>query len=354
MKYVPLLFSLESEVNALKQQSYTSNVSPFIQIVKDIKVKGGKKSILPDIEDIIMLKPNNTFFITVPQNLNLEKKLKSPIESFFASEKTNPSYELGILNRFAKLENVIPVIEVNFSNYLMGDLKKKKSAISSINNTFAYRVNKNTYSTIQKELENIVTSKDFIIYDLERSYLYDKGKVRHEIAQLQNFKKRTNCSLIVVKQIYEDLTFKKMPNSKIISGHEAYDCIDSSFYSDFKSLGFDAFGDWAGIRNIPIYDGGMPYPAYLTMELTTFDHHGFKGKELDANSFETILLPNYLNSSHWNTILTPKYKSACSSCKTIENFKAKLEKINSAPKWKTITVSHFLKAMDYKIKNKYI
>lgn len=57
MKYVPLLMSFEGEMKALKNQKFSSDVIPLIQIVKDKKTEKAKKGILDDVQSLIELKP---------------------------------------------------------------------------------------------------------------------------------------------------------------------------------------------------------------------------------------------------------------------------------------------------------
>lgn len=74
MKYIPSLYSLDAELISLKKQSFSNNIIPLVNIVKDKKSSKSSKSILDDLEDIIKSKPSNQFFINVPMNLVLSKK----------------------------------------------------------------------------------------------------------------------------------------------------------------------------------------------------------------------------------------------------------------------------------------
>lgn len=346
MKYVPCLISSEAELLSLQNQNLTTNIMPLIQIVKDKKRDKSELSILTDLEEIIKKNNNVNFFITIPRNYSL-KKLKKPIEKFFITVDKRPNYITEILNRFATYSNVIPVIEVNLSQYTTGDMKKLHDSISSKNGAFAYRVYSKKLDLIEDELKSLITEDDYVIYDLGNNNLYSNS-IKKEKNKLNTLKKDINFTSIVVKQVYsKELTFFKFENKLIEEDDVAYDLIDFDFYEDFSS-DFDYFGDWAGIRTLPIYSGGMPYPSYLTIELDTFNHHSFRGIEKDAQSFESTLLPKYIKSSHWKT-LNNSHKNNCYGCDTINTFIARTAKVNSASKWKSITIAHFISSMDYKI-----
>lgn len=351
MKYVPMLMSMDGELNALKYQDFSNVIMPFIQIVKDIKVKDGKASVLSDIEAIINLKQSVDFFITVPRNLDLSsKKLKKPVNTFFKQIGEDSSYHSKILNRFSKYPNVIPVIEVDLERYEPDYLLRLKESVPSASKKYGFRVDAKTLDTISEELWGLITKDDYLIYDL-KDLSFDKNSIKKEIKEIQNMQAVKGFTSVVIKQIYKDLTFAKYPDGLIKPKTDAYDCIDFDFYDDFKVQKFNYFGDWAGIRNNPIYAGGASYPSYLTIEMDSFNHHGFKGIEMDINSYKSIVLKKYLKSIHWTALITAFHKSSCYGCKTINNFSLGVGNPNSATRWKSIIISHFIDTMEHKINN---
>lgn len=348
MKYVPLLMSFEGEIKALKNQKFSSEVIPLIQIVKDKRTETAKKGMLDDIQSLIELKPDNNFFITIPRNLELsKKKLKPTVQRFFQEMERHSSYN-AILERFNKYPNVIPVLEVNIDKYVGGELRKLKEKFSENSNIFCYRVDAKNFKYIKEELSELISNKDYLMYDLNSSN-FNKKSVINEIKEINQLKKRIKFKSIVIKQIYDDLTFFKYPDREIKENDEAYECIDLDYFDDYSEYDFDIYGDWAGIRNNPIYDGGSSYPTYLTTEMDTFNHHGFKGNPRDITSYEKVVLPKYLSSEHWNDLINSKHKEKCYGCSYIKKFKEGTEKANDATKWKCITISHFISTMDYKI-----
>lgn len=351
MKYVPTVMSLPGELSALQKQSFSSSIMPFIQIIKDKKTIKGKASVLNDIENLIKSKSNITFFITVPRNLTMtDGKLKPTVKEFFRNIDKDSNYHLSILNKFTKFSNVIPVIEVDLNNYKNGDLTKLKNKLSNKSNTFCYRIDSGKLNTIKDELSKLITKDDYLLYDLGSKTSPNKN----EINTLKKLKNNVSFKSIVIKQPYKNLTFSKFPNQLINSTHKAFDCIDFDFYKNFKNWNFDYFGDWAGIRNIPIYNVPVSYPSYLTIELDNFNHHAFKGIAKKPLSFNTVVLKKYTSSPHWLNKIDDSHKHSCYGCTLITQFNNKSTKVNNATKWKTATISHFLSAMDYKINNSII
>ncbi|MDB1939205.1 beta family protein [Clostridium tertium] len=358
MKYIPSLYSLDAELISLKKQSFSNNIIPLVNIVKDKKSSKSSKSILDDLEDIIKSKPSNQFFINVPMNLVLsKKKLKNPIEAFYKDIKLNSLYQISILKRFSKLSNVIPVIDVDASSYRNGDLKKIYSHLNVSKVAYIYSSKKS--DCIMKELSNLITSNDILIYDLNTNDLF-KNSIKSEIAKINAIKSTINFKSIVIKQIYDDLTFSKLPNREITPSDSAYDCIDSDFINDFSNFKFNYFGDHCGIRNLPIYKGGQSYPSFIGLHPSKFIHFGFIGKEQDVNSHSSTLLPNIQSSDYWNKILTPTLKKTSYGCEQINSFisltipKGKSNPINNGTTWKSIIISHYISIIDNYLKHNIV
>lgn len=360
MKYVPYLFSLQGEIDALQNQNFSTNIIPLINIVKDKKTKKSSKSILDDIEVLIKSKSSNSFFINVPMNLDLSKReLKNPIKAFYKDITLIPNYQLDILKRFEKNTNVIPTIDVNSSpsKYISGELQNIRSNLSA--SKVAYIIYSKKFTPLFSELSSLITKNDILIYYLDTNSLFKKS-IKKEIFQINQLKSKINFKTIAIKQIFDDLTFPKLPNGEIQPGTDADDCIDSDFIDNFTSFNFDYFGDHGGIRSIPIYKGGLSYPAFIALNTSTYSHFGFKGLERDINSYSSTLLPNIINSNYWNNILNQTLKQNSYGCQEILKFSnlnikaGDSNPINNATTWKSITLSHYLSIIDYKIKNNMI
>lgn len=348
-----MITGIDAELEALKKQTFSTNVIPFIQLVKGKKTSKSNKSLLDDYEALVKSKDDNLFFITVPRNLPLEKRLKSPVEAFFKLVEDDPNYHSTVLNKFAKYKNVIPTLEANFKTYSNGDLEALKDSVTSANSKYCYRIDAKRLNVIWDEVSSLITKNDILVYDM-KDYDFSKNSIKKEIESINTLKKEKKFRTVVIKQIYNELTFFKFPDGIIDESTDAFDCVDFDFYTDFKKKSFDYFGDWAGIRNLPIYKGGQSYPSYLTIEMDNFNHHGFKGIEVKTSSYTTELLPKYLKSEHWTKLLTNTHKSDCHGCEKIIAFSKEKDNANSPIKWKTITMSHFIDTMDYKIDNKIV
>lgn len=216
MKYIPLTFALDAELKALANQNYSSNVIPFIQIIKDLKAKNSKKRVIDDITNVISVKPNNNFFVTIPLNYDLTGTLKPPVNRFFEDVFSNSSYHTGLINYFGSFSNVIPVLEAYYESYTPGDINKFQSKVTSTSGSYAFRIDVNQFGLVGPEILSLVTANDYIIYDLGDEYIYHKGKLRTEIHNLKLHQKSIGFKLCIVKQIYNNLTFKnaKFQNTK--------------------------------------------------------------------------------------------------------------------------------------------
>lgn len=358
MEYIPFLYTLDAELSALENQTFSQNIIPVINIIKDKKSITSSKSILDDLERIITSKSSNNFFVNIPMNLELDKKnLKKPLDKFFTQIKSDENYQISILKRFDAFDNVIPVIDVTDSSYKDGTLSKMRSQLKSKNVAYIFYAKKS--ENIFKDLSTLITSDDTLIYYLDTHDFYKKS-IKDEIKKINKLKSEINFKTIVIKQIYNNLTFFNMPNGEIKKTDPAYDLIDYDFFNDFTVFGFDCFGDHAGIRSTPIYSGGLSYPSYIGLNTSSMSHFGFRGTEKSPTSYATVLLPNILNSDYWNKTLASSHKKYCYACSQIELFehmhvpKDKSNPINNAATWKLLTICHYISMMDYKLKNNLI
>ena len=115
--------------------------------------------------------------------------------------------------------------------------------------------------------------------------------------------------------------------------------------TQYKNYGFDAFGDCAGIKRTEIDNIPASSPAYITFDNVKNKYLGYKGEYNIITTFESLVLPKYLKSSHWNS-LTKEHKNFCYGCTLIEGMRHNNPSPNSPVKWKTISISHYIKSID--------
>ncbi|MCM1989937.1 hypothetical protein [Oceanirhabdus seepicola] len=177
MKYVPMVFNMDEELRALKNQEFSNNIAPFIQIIKDNDSKEEKTNILDNIEQIISFKKDNTFFLSAP-NIN-----------------TQTHHHSNTLNRFSSYNNVIPVLEVNLDSYTFGDIKNLKNSLSY--ERFCFKVLAKTFSKISIEVTTLINEDDYFLYDFNNQDLFHED-IQSEITLINQIKNHKNFKTITL------------------------------------------------------------------------------------------------------------------------------------------------------------
>ena len=175
MKYVPIVFNMNEELSALKNQEFSNNIAPFIQLEKDIHSKEEKTNILDEIEEIIIKKYDNTFFLAVP---NIDNQTH---------------HDLKILNRFSSYNNVIPVLEIDPDSYIFGDIKNFKNSL--LYERFCFKVRAKTFSKISIELTTLINEDDYFLYDFNNQDLFHED-IQSEITFINQIKKIKNFKTV--------------------------------------------------------------------------------------------------------------------------------------------------------------
>ncbi|WBW98342.1 hypothetical protein [Oceanirhabdus sp. W0125-5] len=186
MKYIPIVFNMTEELNALKNQKFSSNIAPFIQLEKYICSKEDSTDILDEIEEIIKKKNNNTFFLTIP---NIENQ---------------NNYTSKSLNRFSAYKNVIPVLEVNLDSYSYGDIKTLKNTLSY--ETFCFKVCAKTFSKISIEVATLINEDDYLLYDFTARDLFHKD-IQSEITLINQIKRHKNFKTITLGNFIPNMNY---------------------------------------------------------------------------------------------------------------------------------------------------
>lgn len=118
---------------------------------------------------------------------------------------------------------------------------------------------------------------------------------------------------------------------------------NNSLLCEYKSLGFDSFGDYAGIRkDSTISKGGgrIPSPGFIYYSWHINSYLGYKGRIPDYKEFLSHIKPNVVKSTYWLKY-TKKHHDNCPGC-------MELSKSNStyAWDWKRYSIQHYLYTMN--------
>ncbi len=253
--------------------------------------------------------------------------------------QANPSLRLNYFNQLVG-NNIIPVITYNPNiPFTHGSLTNENNSLRPLFGQLAVRIFVNHGSSALNEISKLLMPGDLVILDLDTAP-HSHPAFQAIYSQLTSVAKSKGATSVLMRSaINTDITNTGLTNGLVVNG------VDNSLLSSYQNYGFDAFGDFCGIKKDDLTDGGRPSPGCLFYHWPTNSFYGHKGLYLDITTFTSMVVPSLTNSIQWSSYF-PAHKQNCAGCKTVENIVNGNESANSAPKWKIIMSSHYLYTME--------
>jgi hypothetical protein len=342
-KYVPILRSLTSERDALKYQKNSDKIMPLIEFVSD-KPRENSTLNFKTFSKQLFNNVTNPFFVDIPMYIKLSKRTKSSVYEFLSLIYENQIMRCNYLNLLSDVcpGRLIPVISYNPNiPYIKNLIMDQVSLLRPNYKKLAFRIFAPYPSSIIDELKTVLKPQDIIFLDIFQ-LKHNTPSLFSMYSEINTLKNSFSCTTVILHSALPDkLTNTKLIDNQIIQ--EASTNLITSYNS--ARYKFDAFGDFAGIKVSNLENIPVSSPAYIHYCALSNNYIGFKGLYKKVRSFETMVLPKYTFSSYWASI-PKKHKTSCYGCTLIERMQSGKVKINYAPRWKTLTICHYIKSMD--------
>jgi hypothetical protein len=340
-KYVPVFRYRTQERKALNSTPISSKILPLIEIVTKKPTSKSKNDsidqLLKDFAD-----SNTNVMIDIPMYIKLNNSTLKTVRDFLTPVLADPNKRIEILTdpRLAKNEKIIPVITYNpNSPFTKGYLTSQEKHLRNYYNQIAFRIYPKYFNDSIYELTGLLESGDIILLDIDESP-HSHPANRKMYKKVQEIATSNDCKCVLIRSaIPRALTNVDLDHGKIIQ--EA----DNSLLTDYKSLGFSAFGDYCGIKKDNLQRGGRISPGYIMYSWEDNSYYGFKGVIEQADTFVSIVAPSVISSKVWKEYNSNHHKN-CFGCGTIDRIQKKVKKGNSQPEWKGFACSHYLYTME--------
>lgn len=266
MLYVPILKNRQNEMIALKAMNdyFSDSIIPYIEVISanDVKVyktdsvgnfvretKDGRNVRIketPSINDICrhyseIVGPKKSF-LEFFRFSNNEYRSFDPQKVFLSLEiRADYNRYVDATTVISHFNNLIPVVSIKKGFALSGtDLKKLLSQIKDNSESLAVRIDISLYDDYREVLSKLLSSNDYIIVDIR-----ERG-----IASQRFYLKDINRQGIAAKWIlFNSPRTSEMTKAEYcISGWE--ESIDNTVVEEYLKLGFDGFGDYAGLCDV--------------------------------------------------------------------------------------------------------
>ncbi|MEJ8554247.1 beta family protein [Tepidibacter sp. Z1-5] len=362
-KYMPVLRSRENEKRAFKNffdnKIFSSNtIIPLIEIIQySPNRKNTTDSKLPEeiFEESYVNEFKNYDFpiiVDIPMYIDLNSNIKQKYKDFLSemlsnSNKKTPSKRLIYFNKLSKLKNIIPVVSYNpNAPYPLKTISTQEKYLRTNFNKIAFRVfvNINTITHILNEVEQSITSEDILILDLQDDD-YKETKFNTLFQKIEDIKTSKKCKTIILNTpITEDIIKK----NKNVQNDCPINAIDNSIVFSYKSFGFDAFGDYAGIKKYLGPDNnGNNYNPPVTYNIFYAYHQNkyIKFKSQTINASKPVVAPSITKSKCWNMYGHTHHKN-CPGCIEINNKSIDTSKPGNWGTWQAINIQHYIYTMN--------
>jgi hypothetical protein len=205
-------------------------------------------------------------------------------------------------------------------------------------NKVAFRIfNTKDFTTILKDTEKIARADDILIFDLKNDS-HKNAKFKSQMLLINKLKSNIGLTTVILRSaITPKIIFKRMNDGHIVSD------ADNSLLSYYKNLGFDAFGDYAGIRkDSTISKGGSstPSPGFIFYSWHINSYLGYKGRIPDYQEFIDHIKPNVIKSNYWFKY-TSRHRDNCPGCIEISSSNS-----TYSWDWKRYSIQHYLYTME--------
>jgi hypothetical protein len=271
--------------------------------------------------------------------MNVNSGTRDNVKQFLSKFKQNPQLKIDYYNQLRINQNITPVISYDpKAAYSSGTLVKNYMELRKYFNRVAFRIfNTKDLTTILRDIEKIAKADDILIFDI-KSDSHKDVKLKAQMLLINKLKSNIGLTTVILRSaITPNIIFKRMNDGHIVN--EA----DNSLLSDYKNLGFDAFGDYAGIRkDSTISKGGSstPSPGFIFYSWHINSYLGYKGRIPDYQEFIDHIKPNVIKSNYWLKY-TSKHRDNCPGCIAVTTSNSKY-----AWDWKRYSIQHYLYTME--------
>lgn len=341
-KYVPILRNLQAEIAAITNLNLSDKIIPLIEIVKE-KPRINSKDNFVCFNKKYLEQLSNYFFVDIPMYINITNKTESLVKNFLSPIYSNPITRASYLIALSSIasQKMIPVVSYNPNvSYVKNIIIQQTSILRSHFKKIGFRMFEPCSNEIIGELKKVITQDDTILLDIGNRKHTDKS-LQNLYSAINGIKLTCNCKTVIIHRALTD----KIKNTGLVDNNIVPEAITNLLYYYNTNYNFDAFGDFAGIKVSSLEKIPVTSPAYIHYYNLSNQYIGFKGIFKKTSTFESMVLPKYTTSKYWSS-LSNKHKTSCYGCKLIQGMLNGSVKVNYAPRWKTLTICHYIKSVD--------
>lgn len=342
-KYVPVVRYRQEERKGLKSLKLTSKILPLIEILRE-KPDNRKTSTFALYQAELA-----SFGIPVIVDIPMHPSLTSVannVQVFLQTFKADPATRITKILSLSRNNQLIPAVSYNAdskstysSTYIRAQVRQFRKAFA---NGLAFRVFATHFKNAVQDVITYAEDHDIVLLDIDEAPITSVG-VSDFISRMLEVRKKTGAKIGIIRSAIP----RSVKNINLGDGNVIPEA-DNSLRDNYGSLGFDMFGDYAGLKNelppkgIPSISPGVIFYSRHNNTYVGFGHGNVKG---DLSQFKTRIVPNIIKSPEW-ALYSESHRSTCPGCSIIHRVSQGIEDVGNQGKWKRVAFTHYLQSMN--------
>lgn len=344
--YMPAFRARQQEMIVLKSFDFGERMFPLVEIVKAKDRSNNTKTTQQIYSELVDTTNAVKIFLDLPTYIRDVSGMQDEVVTFNRTVLSNLENRIGFYNSLSdQNEKLIPVVstlilKTGELNTITNQVQKLRDKFNSI----AIRTFTNTFQLDYSEINQLLTSSDYLIYDIDESVGLTNPIITKHVSYLNQITSPWKVALR--SAINTDIQNVRLDHGEIV--YQA----DNSLLTLYKDhLRCNAFGDYVGIKKDDLSAGGSISPGFIFYNPHDNLYYGFKGKAKDLAEFETTIVPAVISAS-----IIPEILADSADFLNDQNEGwATLQKIKngetgkSQAKFKKISMDHYIHCLKVKI-----
>lgn len=326
-------------MEALASVKISSKILPLIEIITELPPNPSDTTFKKAYLDMIH-KLNYQVMIDIPVYLNINNGTDTKVKEFIIKFKKDLSLKVKYYKMLSSNKNIVPILSYNHREaYKTNSITNDFCALIRSFNRIAIRIVKSKFSSeMIKEAIQIMRADDILIYDADKTPI-SEPEIKNDISLINSLKKIKAFTSII---LYSPINRPPIKNDDLQDGTTVTDA-NNSLLKQYKTLGFDAFGDFVGItkyRSIGGGGNGVHTAGFLFYYWSTNEFIGYKGRFTGLDEFKNHIKPTLMSSIYWSSYSSSHHLN-CPGCKEIA-----INNHTSYGIWKKYAFQHYLYTME--------
>ncbi|PGH39873.1 MAG: hypothetical protein CRN43_06485 [Candidatus Nephrothrix sp. EaCA] len=290
--YMPAFRARQQEMMVLRSFDFGTKMYPLIEIIKETERSSHPQTfqeIYAGLADAIC---SDKVFVDLPVYLRDASGMQDEVVSFNRTVLSDIVNRIEHYNLFSTLsQKVIPVVSaLRLKTGEANTITQQYEALKKTFPSVAIRTFTNTFKSDLDEIRALLKNEDFLIYDIHEGIGLTNPVIRKDRTILDTI--TLPCKVALRSAINTGIQNTRLNHGEIV--YEADNSLSEMFW---RPLGFNAFGDFAGIKKDDLTLGDTISPGFILYNPADNLYYGYKGTVKNLAEFETTIVPDVLAST---------------------------------------------------------